>query len=188
MINIVLDIFSYLSLFGAIGIIMMIILLISSKYLKNKNISTIKLFISRKAYYIALFLSLIATLGSLFISEIAQFKPCVLCWYQRIAMYPQPFLLFIAIFRKENVLKPYLITMNIIGSLLALEHYLLQVLPKSQFITCNKALTGIAVSCTENYHFYFGFMSFPLMAFIIFVLLIIIILMSPNAKSINRSK
>ena len=32
--------------------------------------------------------SLVATLGSLYFSEIRGFEPCTLCWYQRILMYP----------------------------------------------------------------------------------------------------
>ena len=34
-----------------------------------------------------------ATLGSLFFSEVMQRTPCVLCWYQRIAMFPLVFIL-----------------------------------------------------------------------------------------------
>ena len=30
----------------------------------------------------------VATVGSLYYSEIANFVPCRLCWYQRIGMYP----------------------------------------------------------------------------------------------------
>ena len=32
--------------------------------------------------------SLVATMGSLFFSEVMRLPPCVLCWYQRIGMYP----------------------------------------------------------------------------------------------------
>lgn len=32
--------------------------------------------------------SLVATLGSLYFSEVRGYEPCELCWYQRILMYP----------------------------------------------------------------------------------------------------
>ncbi|MEG0381222.1 MAG: disulfide bond formation protein B, partial [Kurthia sp.] len=32
--------------------------------------------------------ALMATLGSLYFSEIRGYEPCELCWYQRIIMYP----------------------------------------------------------------------------------------------------
>ena len=38
--------------------------------------------------FLAFLVSLVATLGSLFFSEIMHFIPCSLCWYQRIFMYP----------------------------------------------------------------------------------------------------
>src|SRR5215471_12279989 len=36
-----------------------------------------------------------ATLGSLYFSQIANFVPCELCWFQRIAMYPMSVILLI---------------------------------------------------------------------------------------------
>ncbi|MDA1515628.1 disulfide bond formation protein B, partial [Bacillus cereus group sp. TH40LC] len=45
---------------------------------------------------LCLFISLIATCGSLYFSEILGFTPCNLCWYQRIFMYPLIFLIIIS--------------------------------------------------------------------------------------------
>src|SRR3989344_5721589 len=66
---------------------------------------------------------LAATLGSLFFSEIAHFTPCVLCWIQRIFMYPLAIILPIAYFRKEN-LAIYSIALSAVGAVLAFYHYL----------------------------------------------------------------
>ena len=44
--------------------------------------------IANYAIYIAYLQAWIATLGSLYFSEVRQFQPCLLCWYQRILMYP----------------------------------------------------------------------------------------------------
>jgi disulfide bond formation protein DsbB len=187
MVKTVFDVFSYLSLLGQIGILLVILPYIIKPLFKNIVYKKVVNFISKRAYVLAFFLSLTATLSSLFISEIGRLQPCLLCWYQRIFMYPQPILLLIALFKKEFVLKTYLITLNITGSIIALYHYLLQILPKSQIITCNKPLTGISISCTENYNFYFGYMSFPLMAFTVFIMLIIFI-NSYDAENIDRTK
>ena len=43
------------------------------------------------ALWLAFLVALTATVGSLYFSEVARFTPCVLCWYQRIAMYPLVF-------------------------------------------------------------------------------------------------
>jgi disulfide bond formation protein DsbB len=51
--------------------------------------------------WVAFAVALVATLGSLFFSEIADFVPCRLCWYQRIAMYPLAALLLMAALRRD---------------------------------------------------------------------------------------
>src|SRR5215213_8249764 len=45
--------------------------------------------------------ALVATLGSLYYSEIADFLPCRLCWFQRIAMYPLSILLLGMAIRRD---------------------------------------------------------------------------------------
>ena len=46
----------------------------------------------------AFVVSLAATLGALYIGEVLGQTPCILCWYQRIAMFPLVVLLGIAAF------------------------------------------------------------------------------------------
>lgn len=43
---------------------------------------------SRRLLTAATIVAIVATLGSLYFSEIANLVPCELCWYQRILMYP----------------------------------------------------------------------------------------------------
>lgn len=59
--------------------------------------------------------ALVATLGSLYYSEVRNFIPCTLCWYQRIAMYPLVFLLGIATWRNDAGIRPYALTLSILG-------------------------------------------------------------------------
>ena len=51
--------------------------------------------------FIAWAASVIAMFGSLYFSEIRQFEPCELCWYQRILMYPMVVILGIATFKND---------------------------------------------------------------------------------------
>ena len=48
--------------------------------------------------FIAWLLATIATLGSLFFSEVMEIQPCVLCWYQRIFMYPLVVIFLVGLF------------------------------------------------------------------------------------------
>ena len=158
-----------------------LIALFLKKKSKNKLVIKYLSFLSNNAYVFAFVFSLIATLGSLFYSEILKFQPCILCWYQRIFMYPQPILLYLAIFRNERVLKPYLLAMNVIGFVIASYHYLLQRFPYELPGPCSAV--GASVSCIKGYSFHYGYISIPLMAWTIFLVNIILISLSKNTEA-----
>ncbi len=70
--------------------------------------------------------SFIATLGSLYFSEIMKFEPCVLCWYQRIFMYPFVLWLGIAVAKKDYRIASYSLPIATIGACISLYHYAIQ--------------------------------------------------------------
>ena len=53
---------------------------------------------------LALLVALVATLGSLYYSEVRGFIPCTLCWYQRILMYPLVAILLVGLLRRSLAL------------------------------------------------------------------------------------
>lgn len=153
-----------LALMTIIGQIALLFLILFRAKIKKR--------VSQYSYQIMFFSSLVATLGSLFFSEIAKFTPCVLCWYQRIFMYPQPLLLYLAIIREERVVSPYLLLLNVLGAMVAGYHYLIQRIPSASLLNCQ--ING-NVSCTKNVIFYFGYVSIPMMALTVFVFNIILL-------------
>ena len=62
---------------------------------------------SQEALFLAGFVALFAMMASLYLSEIANFIPCKLCWYQRIIMYPLAFLLIFAGMRGDFNIRIY---------------------------------------------------------------------------------
>ena len=86
------------------------------------------LLVKQYAIYVAFLQAWLATLGSLYFSEIRDFRPCLLCWYQRILMYPLIIILGVAIFRKDKNAAYYVLPMSIMGVAIAFYQYLLQVL------------------------------------------------------------
>ena len=46
--------------------------------------------------------ALMSTLGALFIGEVMGMTPCLLCWYQRIFMFPLAIILGIAAFSEDR--------------------------------------------------------------------------------------
>ena len=119
--------------------------------------------------YIAWIQSLFGMLGSLYFSEILQYPPCILCWYQRIAMYPLVMLIPIAIASQDKKVYRYIFPLAISGFLISIYHNLLyyMYLPHS-FSPC---ITG--VSCTTKYVEYFGFVSIPLLGLVAFTVILV---------------
>ena len=70
--------------------------------------------------YLAWVVSLVATLGSLYFSEVLHFVPCVLCWFQRICMYPLVIVLGVAAFRADLAARVYVLPLAVIGWVVAL--------------------------------------------------------------------
>ncbi|EOP67883.1 disulfide oxidoreductase [Bacillus cereus VDM006] len=114
-------------------------------------------------------ISFIATLGSLYLSEIMKYEPCTLCWYQRILMYPLVLLLGTAIIRKDYRIGIYSLIFAIIGACIAAYHYSLQKIP---FLSENGTSCG-RIPCTGDYLDWFGFITIPFLALIAFLLIII---------------
>ena len=57
------------------------------------------------ALWAAAAIATVCAVGSLYLSEVAEFTPCKLCWYQRIAMYPSALLLVMAAARRDGAVR-----------------------------------------------------------------------------------
>ncbi|MBC5636640.1 disulfide oxidoreductase [Ornithinibacillus hominis] len=113
-------------------------------------------------------ISVIATLGSLFFSEILGYEPCKLCWYQRILMYPLVIIYGTALFKKDlSIALPGLILSGI-GMCVSTYHYLIQKLPTLEA----GGACGI-VPCNFEYVNYLGFITIPFMAGTAFILIFV---------------
>jgi disulfide bond formation protein DsbB len=122
--------------------------------------------------YMAWVVALVATLGSLYLSEIMLFEPCRLCWIQRIFMYPLAILLGIACFRGDYKIIRYALALSIPGGLVALYQYLMQQIPAVQKLTPCK----VGVPCHLDYLDWYGWITIPLLALVAFALITIILL------------
>ena len=122
-------------------------------------------------------LSLIATLGSLFFSEVMKLPPCVLCWYQRIAMYPLTWLLAFGWLSKDDRVRGYAAPLALAGAAIAVYHNLLyyRILPES----ISPCVQG--VSCTSRQIEWLGFITIPLLSLVSF-LIIAALLLKPGKK------
>lgn len=121
-------------------------------------------------YFFLWLVSLAATLGSLFFSEVMSYPPCVLCWYQRICMYPLALIFLVKILTNKGGALLYSLPLTVIGWMIALYHNLLyyKVLPEHA-TPCRQG-----VSCTSIHIEWLGFVTIPLLSFLAFSIILII--------------
>jgi disulfide bond formation protein DsbB len=119
--------------------------------------------------HVALLAAWAATAGSLYMSEVLHWIPCLLCWYQRILMYPLAVILLVGILRRDRGLHWYVLPLSIGGALVSLYHYLLIMTDWFPPPPCN---TG--VPCTVDYINMVGPLSFVKVPFLALTAFLII--------------
>ena len=124
---------------------------------------------------LAFVVALIATLGSLYLSEVAHFVPCRLCWYQRIAMYPLPIILAVAWWRRDDGVRWYVIPLAAIGGCISIYHVLVERFPSLE----SSGICEISNPCTIRWVERFGFVTIPVMALAAFALIIGLLVYPP---------
>ena len=82
--------------------------------------------IGDNAVFLAGFVALACTAGSLYYSEVANFIPCRFCWYQRIAMYPLVVVLLVGAFTRDVNVRRSGVILAASGAGLAAYHYSLE--------------------------------------------------------------
>jgi disulfide bond formation protein DsbB len=109
----------------------------------------------------------VATLGSLFFSQVMQLPPCVLCWYQRICMYPLTLLFAVAVLKPDAAVLRYASPLVVVGWAIAAYHNLLYF----GFISEEVSPCQQGVPCTAMQLEWLGFITIPLLSLTAFSLL-----------------
>jgi disulfide bond formation protein DsbB len=101
-----------------------------------------------------------STLGALFFGEVMKLPTCVLCWYQRIFMFPLVLILPAGLFPLDRRVVRYALPLGVAGWLVALFHQLLVagVVPES-IQPCQQG-----VPCSQTIIEWFGFVTIPLLS------------------------
>lgn len=110
-----------------------------------------------------------AVIGSLVFSEIVGFPPCDLCWYQRIFLYPQAVIIFLAMIRKDKTIIDYLVPLSVIGALVALYHSFIQ---WGFFLGSGPGCVSVGGECAKVYVMQYSYITIPFMSFSVFIYII----------------
>jgi disulfide bond formation protein DsbB/mono/diheme cytochrome c family protein len=120
-----------------------------------------------KLLYLAWGQALIATVGSLFFSEVMGFIPCILCWYQRILMYPLVIVLGVGILLRDQRVRYYVLPLSVLGIGIGLYHNLLYygAIPEGLHICTS------GVPCETRWIEWLGFVGIPFLSFTAFTVI-----------------
>lgn len=151
-----------------------------------RALERIRSVLGEPALWLAGLVALVATLGSLYYSEVAHFTPCVLCWYQRIAMYPLAVILPIAAFRGDRQVVRYAVPLAAIGAAISIYHYQLQRFPDQASLSCS-----VEAPCTVTWVWQLGYISIPFMALSAFALIVTLLIVGrtgaePGTQEVPR--
>lgn len=128
--------------------------------------------VERYSLYLAWLLALVATLGSLFASNVLDWTPCTLCWYQRIMMYPLAVILGIATWKQDRLVTRYALPLSVAGLALAVFQYL------EQFTRLDLSrLCQPTVPCSGHYLLVAGFITVPFLSALAFLSISLLLIM-----------
>ena len=150
---------SLLALAASLGLIIMLA--------RSGSRATAAIELGPYAFPVAATVATVATLGSLYLSEVEGFVPCLLCWVQRGFMYPLAAFLIVVSFRSVRWAGPVAMLVAVLGGLVAVYHYGEQ----RGWVGGSEQFCDAAAPCTYVWVEQFGFMSIPFMAFSGFLLI-----------------
>lgn len=164
-----------LAIAAQITAIVTVLLMCVSRVQSNRFLRMLAMHSTLFAFIVALF----STASSLTFSEVFDMRPCELCMYQRIVIFPQVIILAVALWRKHHdMITDYSIALASVAIPISIFHYILQKTdaPAAHaFAPCD--FTGQAPSCANYYVNMYGFVTIPLMALTTSVLIVILMVL-----------
>lgn len=158
------------------GIAASLVLLYSLALPKDAFSRTINRFVGKNILWIGFFISLAAALSSLVYSNFIGYPPCMLCWYARIAFYPQVVLFALALLKRDRNIIDYALALTVMGLFVTGYHSIIQMVGYSP-LPCE--IGGI--SCVTRDVFEYGFITIPFMGFVGFAMQFLCLLSAKQA-------
>ena len=163
-----------------LGSHVLFVILFFSLVFRNSWGRGVQTFLGRHAVPLALLVSLVAVSGSLFYSEIVGFEPCVLCWWQRVFIYPQVIIFATALWKRNS--HAFLYSVPLVSLSLILSMYHEYVYMGGQSILPCTALGG---ACSKIYVMAFGYITIPMMSLTVSLFILLLAWASKIYKNEN---
>lgn len=152
--------------------VLFVILLLAFLFRESYGKEIIR-FIRKYSVTLAFIVALLAVNGSLFYSNIVGFPPCVLCWWQRIFLFPQLVIFAVAVRKNRLSAFMYSLPLSIFGALIALYQSF-----SNQFGGSILPCTAVGGECSKIYVSAFGYITIPVMSLTVFLYLILLAMIS----------
>lgn len=176
------EVLSLLTILGHGLIIMTAVLLV---LLRGQTWPNWLVKIGQNGLWFAWGIALIAMGGSLLYSDVIGLEPCLMCWFQRICMYPQVVLLGLAAYWKDSRIVRYALPLTAIGAALSTYHYSLQ-LGVNPYAPCSAV--GYSVSCSDRFILNYGYITIPMMALTAFLLISLLLYLNYRVSQATSAK
>ncbi len=128
-------------------------------------------FLSFHALRLGFLLAIAATFGSLAFSQVMGYQACILCWTQRIFMYPLAALFALALWRNDRAIFPYALFLSVLGGAVALYNWVKDMLLTYSSINLTCPVVPGLPSCDIINMIEFGYVTIPMLALNAFILI-----------------
>ncbi len=131
--------------------------------------------------------AVIATIGALVYQFVYATPVCEFCWWQRIFMFPIDIIALLSVSNSIRGNESIIAVLAMIGGLIAAYHYYfhVQVAILGKILEMPCSTLGIVPSCTESPVIVFGFITIPLMALIVFLVILWLVFLSTKASKLK---
>lgn len=124
--------------------------------------------------FLAWLVATLATLAALFLGEVMGLTPCVLCWYQRICMFPLVLILAAGLFPFDRRVVRYALPLAAAGWLLAAFHWAVASgLVPERVTPCTKG-----VPCSVDPVVWLGFITLPMLSVLAFSAIVALLVLT----------
>jgi disulfide bond formation protein DsbB len=167
-----------IAVFGLVGQVVLLVLALAgvlSLVGATGPLDTIRGAVWGYELWLAFLVSASATAGSLFFSEIANFVPCELCWYQRICMFPLSILTLLIAIANDQRAARYLLPLPVVGACIAVYHLLIEHGVVGQSTSCSISAPG---GCATKWVDEFGYLTIPALTLTAFLLVTVFLLLA----------